>query len=228
MKEEVAIKGVDVKNEKFLRDIIFNLLMAGRDTTSSALTWNLSLIVRNPEVQEKIRTELRTKVPATKAYNWHVFQADETKKLVYLHAALFETLRLYPPVPFQHKSPLNQIVLPSGHHVHPNMKTVFPLYAMGRMKAIWGENCSKFQPERWISNQGKIKHEPSYKFLAFNAGPRTCLGKEIAFTQMKMIAATLIHNFHFQVVEDDNIYPDVSVILHMKHGFKVKIHKRWA
>ncbi|KMT08647.1 hypothetical protein BVRB_6g139250 [Beta vulgaris subsp. vulgaris] len=99
---------------------------------------------------------------------------------------------------------------------------------MGRMKAIWGENCSKFQPERWISKQGKIKHEPSYKFLAFNAGRRTCLGKEIAFTQMKMIAATLIHNFHFQVVEDDNIYPDVSVMFHIKHGFKVKIYKRWA
>ncbi|CBI21518.3 unnamed protein product, partial [Vitis vinifera] len=48
-----------------------------------------------------------------------------------------------------------------------------------------------------------IKHEPSYKFFAFNAGPRTCLGKEVAFTQMKAVAATIIHNYHVQVVEEN-------------------------
>ncbi|KAI8536039.1 hypothetical protein RHMOL_Rhmol10G0224700 [Rhododendron molle] len=56
-----------------------------------------------------------------------------------------------------------------------------------RMNFIWGDDCSEFKPERWISEGGTIKHEPSYKFLAFNAGPRTCLGKEVAFTQMKAV-----------------------------------------
>lgn len=201
MEEVIKTSGVVNDNyEKFLRDIVLNLMIAGRDTTSSVLTWLLWLVVRDPEVEEKVREEMRATIPVKKVYKWHVFQVEETTKLLYLHAVLCETLRLYPPVPFQHKSPVQPNILPSGHRVHPKMKIIFPMYAMGRMKVVWGENCRKFEPERWISGQGKIKHEPSYKFLAFNGGPRTCLGKEVAFTQVKMVAATLIHNFQFQVV----------------------------
>ncbi|KAA8530941.1 hypothetical protein F0562_005600 [Nyssa sinensis] len=133
---------------------------------------------------------------------------------------------LFPPVPFQQKEPLQPDILPSGHLVHPKMKIFFSLYAMGRMKSVWGEDCLEFKPERWISERGTIKHEPSYKFLAFNAGPRTCLGKGVAFTQMKAVAATIIHNYQVQVVEGHPVAPNVSIILYMKHGFMVKVTKR--
>lgn len=107
------------------------------------------------------------------------------------------------------------------------MKVIFSLYAMGRMKFIWGKDCREFKPERWISERGKVKHEPSYKFLAFNAGPRTCLGKEVAFTQMKSVAAAIIHNYNVQVVKGHRVHPNVSVILYIKNGLKVRVTKRW-
>ncbi|CAO2830531.1 unnamed protein product [Amaranthus hypochondriacus] len=146
-------------------------------------------------------------------------------KLVYLHGALCETLRLYPPVVFQAKSPIKPDILPSGHHVNPNMQIIFDMYAMGRMKSIWGDDCNEFKPERWITEKGKIKHEPSYKFLAFNAGPRTCLGKDMAFTQMKIVAATIIQNYVIEAVEGHQVVPNLSIILHMKLGFKVRIYR---
>lgn len=123
-----------------------------------------------------------------------LFKADEVKNAIYLHAALCESLRLYPPVAIQHKTPLEPDIFPSGHHVHSNMRVMIPLYAMGTMEYIWGHDASKLKPERWISDRGTVKHEPSYKFFSFNAGPRTCLGKEVAFTQMKIVASTIIHN----------------------------------
>lgn len=58
----------------------------------------------------------------------------------------------------------------------------------------WGHDASELKPERWISDRGTVKPEPSYIFFSFNAGPRTCLGKEVAFTQMKIVASTIIHN----------------------------------
>ncbi|RVX21614.1 Noroxomaritidine synthase [Vitis vinifera] len=119
-------------------------------------------------------------------------------------------------------------MLPSGHRVDPKMKILFSLYAMGRMTSIWGTDSVEFKPERWISERGRIKHEPSYKFFAFNAGPRTCLGKEVAFTQMKAVAATIIHNYHVQVVEGHHVAPNVSIILYMKHGLMVRVSKRWG
>ncbi|KDP35257.1 hypothetical protein JCGZ_09416 [Jatropha curcas] len=216
-------------DEKFLRDTIINLLLAGRDTTSSALTWFFWLISKNPRAESKIRQEIQEiTLQGKKANTWCALNVQEVNSLVYLHAALCETLRLYPPVPFQHKSPLQKDVLPSGHEVNPEMKIVICSYAMGRMASIWGEDCLEFKPERWITEGGKIKHEPSYKFLAFNAGPRTCLGKEVAFTQMKIVAASIIHNYHVKVVEDHPVSPNVSIILHMKHGLKVKVTRRWV
>ena len=100
---------------------------------------------------------------------------------------------------------------------------------MGRMKGIWGQDCLEFIPERWITEQGKIKYEAPYKFLSFNAGPRSCLGKDVALTQLKMVGATLIHNYKFKVVDGgENAEPDLSVILHMKHGLKVNVINRWS
>ncbi|GMP26363.1 hypothetical protein CsSME_00002831 [Camellia sinensis var. sinensis] len=98
---------------------------------------------------------------------------------------------------------------------------------MRRMKFIWGEDCVEFKPERWLSKRGTIKHEPSYKFLAFNAGPRTCLGKEVAFTQMKAVSAAIIHNYNVRVVKGHLVVPNASIIVCMKHGLMVKVTKRW-
>ncbi|KAG9129273.1 hypothetical protein Leryth_015658 [Lithospermum erythrorhizon] len=221
-------ENMDLKcDDKFLRDSILNLMIAGRDTTSSALTWFTWLVSTHPDVEMKIREEINSVLPPGEVSSFRLFTVEDTNQLVYLHAALCESLRLYPPVPFQHKEPLQAEILPSGHYVNPKIKVMFSLYAMGRMVTIWGKDCSEFKPERWISERGSIKHEPSYKFLVFNAGPRTCLGKEVAFTQMKMVAATIIHNYKIQMVEEHQVYPNVSVILYMKNGFKVKITNRW-
>ncbi|XP_016470477.1 alkane hydroxylase MAH1-like [Nicotiana tabacum] len=214
-------------DDKYLRDTILNLMIAGRDTTSSALTWFIWLVSTNPQVEKKIRDEINSIIPKQEIGKWRLFNVQELNKLVYLHGALCDSLRLYPPVPFQHKEPLENDILPSGHKVHPKLKIMFSLYAMGRMESIWGKDCLEFKPERWISDGGTIKHEPSYKFLAFNAGPRTCLGKEVAFTQMKAVAAAIIHNYQVELVKGHPIEPNASIILYMRHGFKVRISRRW-
>lgn len=219
-------------DDVFLRDTVLNFMIAGRDTTSSALTWFTWLVSTHPRVENKIRDELKLLCPSARPYEngdrCRVFEVEETNKLVYMHAALYEALRLYPPVPFQHKQALAPDILPSGHYVHPRMKVMFVLYAMGRMESIWGKDCSEFKPERWISERGTIKHEPSYKFLAFNAGPRTCLGKAVAFAQMKAVAATVIHNYEISVVAGHRVEPNCSVILYMRDGLKVRVTKRMS
>lgn len=222
-------------DDKFLRDTILSMMLAGRDTTSSALTWFIWLISRHPEVENKIIQELKSIVPPAAEENTNkkrlrrrLFNYEEVKNLVYLHGALCEAIRLYPPVPFQHKEPLKPDVLPSGHRVSPNMKIIFNLYSMGRMKSIWGEDCFEFKPERWINDKGGIKREPSYKFLSFNAGPRTCLGKEVAFVQMKAVASAIIYNYRVQVLEAETpVVPAVSIILHTKDGMMARVSSRW-
>ncbi|XP_021838509.2 alkane hydroxylase MAH1 [Spinacia oleracea] len=210
---------IDFQSEKFLRDTILNYFLAGRDTTSATLSWFFYLLFKNPPVASKIKKELENIT-----INRGNFK-EVSNKLVYFHSALCETLRLYPPVVFEVKSPVEADILPSGHHVNPDMQIIFNMYAMGRMKSIWGDDCYEFKPERWISEQGKIRHEPSYKFLAFNAGPRTCIGKDMAFTQMKIIVITIIQNYVIEVVDEHRVVPSISMIFRMKYGFKVRIRR---
>ncbi|XXG49375.1 hypothetical protein AAC387_Pa02g3578 [Persea americana] len=222
--------GLGLSNsDKFLRDTAVNLMLAGRDTTSSALTWFFWVVSMNPEVETKILQELKATSPKLREGGHgipKVFDAEELSQLVYLHAALCESLRLFPPVPFEHKSAVQPQVLPTGETIQSETKIVIPLYAMGRMESIWGKDCLEYKPERWISERGKLKFEPSYKFMAFNSGPRNCLGKEVALTQMKTVAAALLFNFHFQVLEGHPVSPKLSIILHMKNGLMVRVREK--
>ncbi|KAL1324376.1 hypothetical protein HN51_034537 [Arachis hypogaea] len=226
LKALVMESGMETIEPKFLRDNALNLLAAGRDAISASLSWFFWLVSTHPLVEAKILEEFRANL-ITKEENWVITSRLEIlNKLVYLHGALCEALRLFPPLPFEHKCAVKSDILPSGHRVNANTMILYSLYSMGRMEQIWGEDCLEFKPERWISEKGSIIHVPSYKFIAFNGGPRSCLGKNISFIQMKIIAIALLLNFQFEVVKGHNVCPCLSVILHMKHGLKVKVTKR--
>ncbi|KAF6166620.1 hypothetical protein GIB67_005482 [Kingdonia uniflora] len=142
---------------------------------------------------------------------------DDLKGLVYLHAALNESLRLYPPVPLNGKGVLKEDVLPDGSVVKLGMQIILSFYSEGRMPWIWGEDSFEFKPERLIDHDVKIAHEPLSKFFTFNVGPRTCLGKGLAYTQLKSAVAAILFNFHIEVMEDSSssgfgdLDPDIGV-----------------
>lgn len=64
--------------------------------------------------------------------------------------------------------------------------------------------------------------------MAFNSGPRTCLGKGVAFSKMKLVATIQLYNYQVEVVENQAIAQKNSIILYMKHGLKVKIKKGFS
>ncbi|KAK1418893.1 hypothetical protein QVD17_28043 [Tagetes erecta] len=208
-------------SNKFLRDTILNLMIAGRDTTSTALSWFFYLLTQNPSVENKIRKEIENKIGVRK---WKTLCISELEELVYLHGGICEALRLYPPVALEHKAPVRPDVLPTGHVVDKETRIILSFYSMGRMEDLWGVDCMEFKPERWFSKGGNgIKHEPSYKFPAFHAGPRTCLGKEMGMIQMKMVAIAVICNYHVELEKGHLVCPSDSIILQMKYGLKVRL-----
>lgn len=93
---------------KYLRDIIMNIVIAGKDTTAGALAWFLYMMGKHPEVQEKISEEAREAADAGEDASIDEFSQSLTdealNKMHYLHAALTETLRLYPSVPLVSRS----------------------------------------------------------------------------------------------------------------------------
>ncbi|XP_010450996.1 PREDICTED: alkane hydroxylase MAH1-like [Camelina sativa] len=135
-------------------------------------------------------------------------------------------MRLYPPIPFQRKSAIKPDFLPSGHKVDADSTIIIFLYAMGRMRAIWGEDAAEFKPERWVSETGGLRHESSYKFFSFNAGPRACLGKHISMIQLKTVVLEILQDYDIEVLKEQKIEPYPGVILRMKNGLNVTVKNR--
>ncbi|KAJ1403524.1 Cytochrome P450 [Sesbania bispinosa] len=152
---------------------------------------------------------------------------EEVDRLVYLKAALSETLRLYPSVPEDSKHVVADDVLPDGTFVPAGSSVTYSIYSAGRLKSTWGEDCMEFRPERWLSLDGtKFTMKDSFKFVAFNAGPRICLGKDLAYLQMKSIAAAVLLRHRLVMVPGHQVEQKMSLTLFMKNGLRVNVHNR--
>ncbi|KAL2484975.1 Cytochrome [Abeliophyllum distichum] len=210
-------------SDKFLRDICVNFILAGRDTSSVALSWFFWLLNQNPQVEHKILAEIcgiiSEREDNREKGNDFVLRPEEVKKMEYLQAALSEALRLYPSVPVDHKEVLEDDKFPNGTVVKKGTKVVYAIYAMGRMEEIWGKDCREFKPERWLKD-GRFMSESAYKFTAFNGGPRLCLGKDFAYYQMKFAAASILYRHRVVVVENHPVAPKLALTMYMKYGLK--------
>ncbi|XP_050911405.1 cytochrome P450 94A1 [Lathyrus oleraceus] len=216
---------------EFLRDIIISFILAGRDTTSSALSWFFWIVSSRTDVKEKVIKEIET-VRSRSGDKTASFGYEELKKMQYLHAAISEAMRLYPPVPVDTKACLNEDVLPDGTRIGKDWFISYHTYAMGRLESVWGKDCNEFKPERWLENENGdggyvCRSESPFRFPVFHAGPRMCLGKEMAYIQMKWIAASVMERFDVVAVEKEKCPEHVlSLTLRMKNGLPVRVRGR--
>ncbi|XP_072957725.1 cytochrome P450 86A22-like [Typha angustifolia] len=218
--------------DDFLQHVALNFILAGRDTSSVALSWFFWLVSTNPRVERQILLELASVLSTSRGADTAAWLAsplafEEVDGLVYLKAALSETLRLYPSVPEDSKHVVADDVLPDGTFVPAGSSVTYSIYSAGRMKSVWGDDCLEFRPERWLSPDGKrFEPQDSFRFVAFNAGPRICLGKDLAYLQMKSIAAAVLLRYRLAVVPGHRVEQKMSLTLFMKHGLRMNVRDR--
>ncbi|CAK8560503.1 unnamed protein product [Lathyrus sativus] len=242
--------GENNASDKSLRDVVLNFVIAGRDTTATTLSWAIYMVTTHSHVAEKLYLELKTfeenqakeenvTLPQCddedkdehELFNQRVEQfskllnKDSLERLHYLHAVITETLRLYPAVPQDPKGVMEDDVLPDGTKIKAGGMVTYVPYSMGRMEYNWGPNAASFVPERWF-HDGVLKNESPFKFTAFQAGPRICLGKDSAYLQMRMVLAILCRFYKFNLVPGHQVKYRMMTILSMAHGLKITIEKR--
>ncbi|KAL4173828.1 hypothetical protein KRP22_005775 [Phytophthora ramorum] len=149
---------------------------------------------------------------------------QDVSQLVYLEAALKETLRLHPPVPMAPKYVVEDTTLSDGTFVKGKSMIVLATYVMARMQEVWGPDAEVFKPERWIDpTTGKLIPVSAYKFASFNAGPRMCLGMNLAMLEMKLVVAGLLSKFHVEVLNPEDVTYELSLTLPVKGPLNVKV-----
>ncbi|KAI8562552.1 hypothetical protein RHMOL_Rhmol03G0044300 [Rhododendron molle] len=116
--------------------------------------------------------------------------------------------------------------VPDGTTLKKGWFLTYSSYAMGRMESIWGKDCCEFKPEKWLEN-GVCRQEMPFRFPAFHAGPRICLGREMAYIQMKSIAAAVVERFELDVLNRGEC-PEhtLSLTIRMKGGLPVLVKEK--
>ncbi|KAL6875602.1 hypothetical protein ACP4OV_013115 [Aristida adscensionis] len=204
--------------DEAIRDMVISFIMAGRDTTSSALTWFFWLLTRHRDVEREVLREIAGGQGRTRV----------------LHAALCETMRLYPPVAWDSKHAAAADVLPDGTRVGRGDRVTYFQYGMGRMESIWGADAGEFSLRRWLSlpddaggGGATVGGVSPFKYPVFQGGPRTCLGKEMAFVQMKFVATAVLRRFELVPVDDGRVPAFVPLLTaHMAGGLNVTVRSR--
>ncbi|CAO3597574.1 unnamed protein product [Absidia cylindrospora] len=212
-------------NDKELRDTIMNFIIAGRDTTAQTLSWLLYNVMLHPEVEEKLVQAIHTHVPVELEQDSPALY-EAIKDMKYAYAVLYETLRLHPSVPVNQKQALKDDVLPDGTPIKSGDVFLWSSYSLGRNKDIWGADAKEFKPERWFTEEGELKRESQGKWPAFHAGPRVCLGQNLATLEALVAVCVLLRRYKFSLVPNQNVTYQVSLTMPMKYGLKVTIDPR--
>jgi cytochrome P450 len=174
-----------------LQDVINNFVIAGRDTTACALSWMFYILATNPDIQSRVLEEIDRLAPAGTE---PTFKMLHHSNMPLLHALVYETLRLHPSVPMNGKEAKMDDVLPNGTRVPRGAKVAYFPWGMGRDPDVWPEP-EKVKLERWVP----FKQPPAHEFPVFQAGPRICLGVDMAIFEVKVVAVMLLQTFTFSM-----------------------------
>ncbi|KAF7119582.1 hypothetical protein RHSIM_Rhsim13G0109300 [Rhododendron simsii] len=211
-----------INDDAYIIDIVISFLLAGRDTVASALTGFFWVLSQHPEVEKSIREESDRVMCPTK----ELASLEQMREMHYLQAAMYESMRLYPPVQFDSKFCQEDDILPDYTFVPKGTRITYHPYAMGRMERVWGPDCFDFKPERWLQG-GVFCPVSPFKYPVFQAGPRVCLGKEIALLEMKSVALSLVGRFDIRVATPEKALRFMpSLTATVRGGLPVIIQER--
>ncbi|GMN52107.1 hypothetical protein TIFTF001_021247 [Ficus carica] len=181
-----------------IEHLFLDLLVAGIETTSSALEWSIAELLKSPEIMSKANAELEQVIGKGN----QVKESDITQ-LPYLQAIVKETLRLYPSIPLIPREAERDVQV-CGYVIPKGAQVLVNAWAIGRDPTIW-DNPNKFLPERFLESNIDIGGR-SFEFIPFGGGRRLCPGLPLATRMLHLILASLLHSFTWKL--EDGISPE--------------------
>ena len=203
-------------DEHQIRDEIITLMLAGHETSATALTWTFYLLARHPEVEQQLLAELGHVLGGRPALS------ADLPNLPYLKQVVQESMRVYPPVwgIARRSTEASEF---GGFHIPANSYLAVTMHVLHRHPEFWSEP-ERFDPDRFAPNSGKSRH--SYAYLPFSAGPRACIGAGMAMLEIQLVLAQLLQRFRVTPVAGHPVVPEAVVTLKTRFGMPVKVSPR--
>ncbi|KAB5580547.1 cytochrome P450 4A12A [Coniochaeta sp. 2T2.1] len=198
----VALESGGFTDENLV-DQMMTFLAAGHETTASAMTWTVYMLCLHPEVQERLRQEVRSRLPSLNDPAGTV-SAMDLDRMPYLNAVCNESLRYYPPVPISVRVAAVDTTV-CDTRIPKGTRIMLVPWAVNRSHAMWGPDADKFNPDRWLpyfeGDKGAASgHATSnYAFMTFFHGPRSCIGQGYAKAEFAALLACWVGRFKFEL-----------------------------
>lgn len=176
-----------------LRDELMTLLVAGHETTATALSWALYWIHSLPEVQSKLLAELETLGPKP--------ELSEITRLPYLNAVCSETLRIYPVAFITELRIAMAPIQVAGYNFHRDSILVPCIYLAHHRPDTYPQP-NQFNPNRFLERQFS-----AYEFLPFGGSNRRCIGAAFALFEMKLVLATILSRYQLKRADSRPVKP---------------------
>lgn len=200
----------DVRPEQRMTDDevlaqITTFMLAGNETSSTALTWILYNLAMRPDIQDKLRAEVSAVQDERPDF-------DALAAMPYLDKVIREGLRLFPPAPATVRMAAEKATIPLGTPVEgrdgtlidsvhlPKGSVIFvPIMCVNTSTAIWGPDAAKFHPDRFDNLPAESNAVPGVwgNLMTFLGGTRNCIGYRFALAEIRAFLFVLLRSFTF-------------------------------
>ncbi|XP_076243827.1 cytochrome P450 4g15-like [Calliopsis andreniformis] len=217
---ELSKNGAKLTDDE-IKEEVDTIMFEGHDTTAAGSSFVLCLLGIHQDVQERVYQELNeifkeSNRPCT-------FQ--DTLEMKYLERVIFETLRLFPPVPAIARLLKEDVKLVTNNYIVPKGSTVLITpFRVHRLEEFY-PNPEKFDPDNFLPERMQNRHY--YSFIPFSAGPRSCVGRKYAMLKLKVLLSTILRNYRIlSDLTEKDFRLKVDIILKRVDGFRIKIEPR--
>jgi cytochrome P450 len=203
--------------DRQVRNEIVTFVIAGFETTATALAWTLRLVARHPEVQQRLKAEIEAVLGSREP------GYEDLDRLPLASAVFSEAMRLYPPVPMLSRF-AREADEYQGIKIPKDMQLTISVVAIHRRPELW-ERPREFWPDRFLPEHAQERYPFSY--LPFSAGPRACIGNRFAMIEGPLTLVRLLQRFRFSAPPGEESASYVwSVSMRPKGGEHLLV-ERW-
>jgi len=202
--------------ERELIDEIMTLIVAGHETTASALNWTWYLLSRHPEAEARLHAEIDAapQLPAP--------TLAQMETLAYTQQVTNEALRLYPPGWLLSRRTIEADVL-GGYPVPAGTNVLLPLYLLHRHPRYW-RDPERFWPERFAPEHEAER--PRFAYMPFAAGPRHCIGETFAVYEMLLHLYKVARRYRLAYVPDKPLELEAQINLRTRYPLHMRLEAR--
>jgi cytochrome P450 len=202
--------------ERQLIDEVMTLIVAGHETTASALNWTWYLLSRHPEAEARLHAEIdaAAQLPAPGLAQMEAHR--------YTQQVINEALRLYPPGWLLSRRTLDADVL-GGYPVPPGANVLLPLYLLHRHPRFW-KDPEAFDPARFAPEHEAER--PRFAYMPFAAGPRHCIGETFALYEMLMHLYKVARRYRLVYVPDKPLELEAQINLRTRYPLHMRLERR--